>query len=184
MDGVYEPQEAPAIREIVAQYLGINDLSDAEVEAIGKTKVGSMNYTVGPMIGTRAKLGYTTNGHTGEDIVLYCYDPFGTCMTGLVQNTELAAYMARTLNVDLAQTTSRLFEDAESMFTKKGATLTTDKSDSENPVLVVTKGDQVLRVPRNKSYTYLNGKAVNSDGVAVYNGTKWYIAKNLIDMIQ
>jgi len=177
VDGVYEPQEGSAIREIVAQYLGINDLSDAEVEAIGKTKVGSMNYTVGPMVGTRAKLGYTTNGHTGEDVVLYCYDPFGTRMTGLVQNTEIAYYMARTLNVDLAETTSRLFQDAESMFAKKGATITTDKTDPENPVLVVTKGDQVLRVPRNKSYAYLNGKAVNSDGVAVYNGTKWYIAK-------
>jgi len=70
------------------------------------------------------------------------------------------------------------------MFAKKSATITTDKTDPENPVLVVTKEDQILRVPRNKNYAYLNGKAVNSDGVAVYNGTKWYIAKNLIDMIQ
>lgn len=184
VDGVYEPQEAQAIRDIVAQNLGITDLSDAEVEAIGKTKVGSMNYTVGPMIGTRAKLGYTTNGHTGEDVVLYCYDPFGTRLSGLVPNTEIAHYMARTLNVDLAKTTARLFQDAESMFAKKGATVATDKSDPENPVLVVTKGDQVLRIPRNKNYAYLNGMAVNSDGVAVYNGTKWYVAKNLVDLVK
>jgi alkaline phosphatase len=184
VDGVYEPQEAQAIRDIVAQNLGITDLSDAEVETIGKTKVGSMNYTVGPMIGTRAKLGYTTNGHTGEDVVLYCYDPFGTRLSGLVPNTEIAHYMARTLNVDLAKTTARLFQDAESMFAKKGATVATDKSDPENPVLVVTKGDQVLRIPRNKNYAYLNGMAVNSDGVAVYNGTKWYVAKNLVDLVK
>ncbi len=184
VDGVYEPQEAQAIRDIVAQYLGITDLSDAEVEAIGKTKIGSMNYTVGPMVGTRAKLGYTTNGHTGEDVVLYCYDPFGTRLTGLVQNTEVALYMASTLKVDLSKATAQLFQDAESMFTKKGATVTTDKSDAENPVLVVAKGDQVLRIPRNKNYAYLNGMAVNSDGVAVYNGTKWYVAKNLIDLLK
>ncbi len=183
VDGTYEPAEAPAIRQAVGQYLGITDLTNEEVEAIGKTKAGSMNYTVGPMVAGRAKIGYTTNGHTGEDVVLYCYDPFDKRITGLVRNTDVALYMARTLNVDLAQATSRLFQDAASMFAKKGATVAMDTTDTENPVLVVTKADQTLRVPRNKSYAYLNGKAIASDGVAVYNGTKWYIAKNLIDLI-
>jgi alkaline phosphatase len=184
VDGVYEAAEAPAIRQTVAQYLGIDDLTDAEVEAIGKTKAGSMNYTVGPMIAARAKIGYTTNGHTGEDVVLYCYDPFGNRPTGLINNTDIAAYMARTLKVDLAQATSRLFQDAASMFAKKGAKVSIDTTDPENPVLVVTKGDQSLRIPRNKNYAYLNGQIISSDGVAVYNGTKWYIAWNLIEAIQ
>jgi alkaline phosphatase len=183
VDGTYEPSEAPVIRQTVARYLGITDLTDAEVEAIGKTKAGSMNYTVGPMVAGRAKIGYTTNGHTGEDVVLYCYDPFDKRITGLVRNTDVALYMASTLNVDLGQATSRLFQDAASMFAKKGATVSMDTTDPENPVLVVTKADQTLRVPRNKSYAYLNGKAIASDGVAVYNGTKWYVAKNLIDLI-
>jgi alkaline phosphatase len=184
VDGVFEAAEAPAIRQTVAQYLGINDLTDAEVEAIGKTKAGSMNYTVGPMVAARAKIGYTTNGHTGEDVVLYCYDPFGKRMTGLVRNTDIVLHMARTLNVDLARATSGLFQDAASMFAKKGASVSTDSTDPENPVLVVTKGDQTLRVPRNKNYAYLNGKAVTSDGVAVYNGAKWYVAQNLIGTIK
>jgi len=115
--------------------------------------------------------------------VLYCYDPFDKRITGLVRNTDVALYMASTLNVDLGQATSRLFQDAASMFAKKGATVSMDTTDPENPVLVVTKADQTLRVPRNKSYAYLNGKAIASDGVAVYNGTKWYVAKNLIDLI-
>ena len=184
LGGIYEPAEAPAIRQTVSLYLGIANLTDEEVEAIGKTKAGSMNYTVGPMVGSRAKIGYTTNGHTGEDVVLYCYDPFGQRMTGLVRNTDIALYMARTMNVDLAQATSELFQDANSMFAKKVAKVATDTTDPENAVLVVTKGDQVLRVPRNKSYAYLNGRAVTSDGVAVYNGTKWYIARNLLDLIE
>jgi len=183
VDGTFEPAEALVIRQAVAQYLGITDLTDEEVEAIGKTKAGSMNYTVGPMVASRAKIGYTTNGHTGEDVVLYCYDPFGERVTGLVRNTDIALYMARTLNVDLAQATSRLFQDAASMFAKKGATVSMDTTGPENSVLVVTKGDQMLRVSRNKSYAYLNGRAVASNGVTVYNGTKWYIAKNLIDLI-
>lgn len=184
VDGTYEPSEASAIRNVVAQYLGIDNLSDAEVEAIGKTKAGSMNYTVGPMIASRAKIGYTTNGHTGEDVVLYCYDPVGNRPSGLVRNTDIALYMARTLNVDLTQATSILFQDAFTMFSKKGATVSIDSTDRENPVLVVTKGDQTLRIPRNKDYAYLNGTVLQSNGVAVYNGTKWYVAKNLIDVIK
>lgn len=175
---------AQAIREAVATYMGISDLTDAEVAAIAAAKSGSLNYTVGPMVAARAKIGFTTNGHTGEDVVLYNYDPFGRRLTGLVKNTDIASYMASTLNVDLAETTSRLFRDAASMFSKKGASVSVDKSDPENPVLVVTKGDQTLRIPRNKSVVYLNGKVVDSDGVAVFNGSKWFIAENLIDLIK
>ena len=59
-----------------------------------------------------------------------------------------------------------------------------DTSDPENPVLVVAKGEQTLRIPRNKSIVYLNGDAVDSDGVAVFNGTKWFVAENVINLIK
>ena len=180
----FDSSRAQAIREAMATYMGISDLTDDEVAAIGGASPGSVNYAVGPVVAARAKIGFTTNGHTGEDVVLYNYDPFGRRLTGLVKNTDIASYMASTLNVDLAATTSRLFRDAVSMFTKKGASVSVDKSDPENPVLAVTKGDQTLRIPRNKSVAYLNGVAVDSDGVAVFNGTKWFIAENLIDLIK
>lgn len=175
---------AQAIREAVAKYMGISDLTDAEVAAIAGAKAGSVNYAIGPVVAARAKIGFTTNGHTGEDVVLYCYDPFGTKLSGLVKNTDIAFYMAATMNVDLAAASSRLFRDAASMFSKKGASVSVDKADPENPVLVVVKGDQTLRIPRNKSIVYLNDKAVDSDGVAVFNGVKWFVAENVIDLIQ
>lgn len=173
-----------AIREAVATYMGISDLTDVEVAAIGTAKPGSLNYTVGPMVAARAKIGFTTNGHTGEDVVLYGYDPFGKRLSGLVKNTDIATYMAETMNVDLGATTTRLFRDAVSMFSKMGASVSVDKADPENLVLVVAKGDKTLRIPRNKSIVYLNGKAVDSDGVAVFNGTTWFVAENVINLIK
>lgn len=172
------------IRDAAAKYLGITDLSDAELESIAKAKKGSVNSAVGPIVAARAKIGFTTNGHTGEDVVLYGYDPFGKRPSGLLKNTDLAGYMARTLDVDLTATTSLLFQDAIAMFGKKGAAVTVDTTESENPVLVATKGDTTLRIPRNKSVAYLNGSAVDADGVAVFNGARWYVAKNLIDLIK
>ncbi len=176
--------KADVIRDAVAAYMGISDLTDAEVAIIASAKPGSLNYAIGPMVASRAKIGFTTNGHTGEDVVLYAYDPFGKRLTGLVRNTDIADYMAVTMKLDLAETTSRLFKDAISMFSKKGATVTVDKTDPENLVLVVTKGDKTLRIPCNKSVAYLNGEAMASDGVAVFNGSKWYVAENVISLIK
>jgi alkaline phosphatase len=176
--------KADVIRDAVAMYMGISDLTDAEVAIIASAKPGSLNYAIGPMVASRAKIGFTTNGHTGEDVVLYAYDPFGKRLTGLVRNTDIADYMAATMKLDLAETTSRLFKDAISMFSKKGATVTVDKTDPENLVLVVTKGDKTLRIPRNKSVVYLNGEVMASDGVAVFNGSKWYVAENVISLIK
>lgn len=173
-----------AIREAVAAHMGISDLTEAEIALLAAAKPGSLNYAIGPMVAFRAKIGFTTNGHTGEDVVLYIYDPFGRRPTGLVRNTDIADYMAATMKVDLAKATSLLFKDAIPMFSRKGAAVTVDKTDPENLVLVVTKGDKTLRIPRNKSIVYLDGEMLESDGVAVFNGSKWYVAKNVIDLIQ
>jgi alkaline phosphatase len=63
-----------------------------------------MNYAVGQIISIRAKIGWTTGGHTGGEVVLYTYSPTQDRLTGVVDNTDLAKYMARVLGVDLAQT--------------------------------------------------------------------------------
>ena len=70
--------ERTNIRQVMADGFGIEDLTDAEHEAIKKASLGSMNYVVGPMIASRAKIGFTTNGHTGEDVTLYVHDPAGS----------------------------------------------------------------------------------------------------------
>lgn len=172
------------IRALAREWLGVEDLLDAEIESILKAKKGEVNYAVGPIIAKRAKIGFTTNGHTGEDVVLYSYDPRGRLIGGLVDNTQVASFVANSLGVSLEIATKRLFLDGVSAFTAKGAEVEEDNSDAENPVLVVKKGRQVLRIPRNKSIAWLNEKEVNSDGVAVYNGTRWYIARNLVELIK
>jgi len=172
------------IRALAKEWLGVDDLSDAEVESLLKEKAGAVNYAVGPIIAKRAKIGFTTNGHTGEDVVLYNHDPRGRLLGGLVDNTELATFMAKTLGVNLDATTNRLFQDAVVTFANKGASISEDFRDAENPVLVVSKGDLTLRIPRNKSIALLNGKEVQSDGVTVYNGSRWFVAQNLINLIK
>lgn len=90
------------IAEVMKTYYGISDLTMDEIKAIKETKKGEMNYTVGPMIAKRADIGFTTTGHTGEDVVLYDYAPQGIGqLTGTVENTDIARYMERAMGLDL-----------------------------------------------------------------------------------
>ncbi|MEF9975582.1 MAG: alkaline phosphatase, partial [Oscillospiraceae bacterium] len=45
---------------------------------------------LGAMLSKRCNIGWTTTGHTGEDVVLYSYLPGDKRMTGLFENTEIA----------------------------------------------------------------------------------------------
>nr|WP_243175087.1 alkaline phosphatase [Desulfofundulus sp. TPOSR] len=42
------------------------------------------------MISKRAHIGWTTNGHTGEDVVLYVYSPTGDRPTGVIEKAVRA----------------------------------------------------------------------------------------------
>lgn len=185
LEAFLPPGSTPAvIRDVVAKKLGLTDLTDEEVAAIAGYKSGSLNYVVGPMVGARAKIGYTTGGHTGEDVVLYAFDPRGKRITGLVDNTEIGRYLAAAMGVDLVAATERLFTDADTLAAQAGAALSRDNADAENPVLVVSKGSRTLRIARNKSVATLDGKEIAADGVAVLSGDTWYVSRNLFDALK
>lgn len=171
------------VREVMEQYFGIKDLTDEEVEAIIATPAGSMNYTVGPMISKRAGIGWTSGGHTGEDVVLYTWSPDGDTLKGVNENTDIARYMARKLGVDLDAASKELFVLARDAFQQKGAEVEWNAEDVNNPVIVVTKGDDKLELPVFKSIAILNGKEIQLDGVVVFNGVKTYVPQSAIDLL-
>lgn len=173
------------IEEVMAQYFGITDLTDGEIEAIKATPAGSMNYTVGPIIAQRANIGFSTGGHTGEDVTLYVYAPKGIDqLTGTVENTDIALYMAMAMGVDLDAATKKLFAEATAGFEAKGAETTLDDTDPANLVLVVTKGNTEIRLPINKNLAYVNGNQVTLDGVVVYNGITVYVPQSALDLVK
>ncbi len=175
------------IRNKVAFYYGIFDLSDAEVQAIKNAytnKNPSLNYVVGPMISKRSYLGWTTHGHTGEDVPLFVYSPRKDHPTGTLENNQIAVLTASYLGISLPQTTSRLFVEAIPEFQKKGASVETDNTDPTNPILVVKKGDTTFRFPVNKNIAFVNNRSVNLPGVTVYINKKWYLSQDAINLIK
>jgi len=177
------PRTNANIKQVVAQYYGINNLTNKEVENIRRAEKGKLNSVLGPMISERAHIGWTSGGHTGGDVVLYSYAPNGQKLSGLLENTDIAREMASALGLDLETVSKQLFVSAEEAFKMKGAQIKTDNSDAKNPVLVVTKGSNTLRLPMFKSIANLNGKDVQLDGNVVYNGKQFFVPQDAVDLL-
>lgn len=172
------------IVEVMSKYYAINDLTTEEIEAIKTTKAGSMNYTVGKMIAKRSNIGFTTNGHTGEDVILGVYAPDDIRPTGVIDNTDIAKYIANTLKIDLDKSNKELFILARPALEAKGATVQYDTKDVNNTVLVASKGSDIYKFPINKSVAYVNGKEVQLKGLTVYNKINVYLPQDAIDLIK
>lgn len=172
------------VEEVMAAYYGISDLTAEEIEAIKAAKPGEINSVAGPIISRRAHIGWTTGGHTGEEVVLYVYSLDGSRPTGVIENTDIAGYMANVLGVNLDETTKKLFVPAVKVFEEKGAIINWDNTDAENPVLVVTKGSTTLQLPVNKNIAQLNGKTYKLNGFTVYNGVTSYVPMEAVNLIK
>lgn len=158
---------------------------EEEIKAIKDTEAGSLNYTVGPIISKRANIGWTTTGHTGEDVPLYIYAP-SNCekLSGVVENTDIAKYMSRVMGIDLATATSKLFVPVRQEAEKLGATVLWDNTDSLNPNVVINiKGKEIV-VPVNKNIAYVNGNKITLSGVTVFNGINTYVPQDILELIK
>lgn len=153
------------IRAIVADYYGVTDLTAEEVTAVQKAKKGQLNYVLGPIISKRSVIGWTTNGHTGEDLFFYYYG-LNKPMP-IIDNTDIANICANAMGFNLADIDAKLFVDAEKAFAAIGAKVTLDKADAANPVLVVTKGVVRAELPLSKNIIKVNGKEHQLSGIVV-----------------
>jgi len=91
------------IERVLRIFYGIDDLSQDEIRQIRAADVKDMARTVGPMMSRRAGLGWTTHGHTGEDVVLFTYLPNNGRIVGTLDNTDIARIIAGIWRLNLPQ---------------------------------------------------------------------------------
>lgn len=168
-----------AIKQLIEENYAITDVTSAELELIK----ANPSYGIGPVVARHANIAFTTNGHTGEDIVLYSYDPRGKILTGLIDNTDVATFLAGSLGIDLAETTDELFVNAKTAFEAKGAAVRLNEQDGQNPYLEVTKDGKTIQIPRNRNMVCVDGKRQQSPSVNVFNGKDWFVAQEVIDSL-
>ncbi len=136
------------------------------------------------MLSKRSAIGWTTTGHTGEDLFLYGFGP--NVPKGTVENTEIAKLTANALDIDLTNTSQRLFVEAGKAFGAIGAKTELDQSDKENPRLIVTKG-AVRAVLTLSTNTIIIGKETKQmEGLTLFTTKigKVFVPQQAVDLIK
>lgn len=184
------------IKEVFKQYTGI-EISDEEL----KTLLASKNYKETDYMkkGTSNNLahnivniltdhtcfGFTTGGHTGEEVLLASFHPQGDNLRGHVKNTDVNAYLQKVtgLETSLQDLSDKIFAKHTDVF--KGYKWTIDKSDPDNPVLKVKKRRKTLEIKAFTSVATLNGKPFDIGSVVVYidKNDTFYLPRTLVDKL-
>ena len=178
-----------AIRAIVGREYGI-ELNQDELARVQtyfaqrrKNQFG-LTAIIGPVLSRAAYLGWTTDGHTGEDVPFAIFHPRGYRPTGVIQNTAIAWYIDEIMNLNLREWNTVLYLPALQAFAAKGATTTIEEPTPENLVLTVRKGSHVLRLPANKNEADLNGRKVVLRSLVVHNGKAFFVSREVLDLIR
>lgn len=167
------------VLEVAALY-GIDNPTPAETKAINEST--NLGKTLVQLLATRANIGFTTGGHTGEDLFMYSYGPGKP--VGFVENTDIAHSVASAMGFDLKKLDAQLFVNAETAFKTIGATVSIDSSNKENPILVVHKGKTVAELPVNKDLVLINGKEVKLRSVTVQSNGIFYVSNEAVELVK
>ncbi|MGG4467862.1 alkaline phosphatase [Paenibacillus alvei] len=167
------------VLEVAALY-GIDNPTAEETKALNSS--ADLSKTLVQLLANRANLGFTTGGHTGEDLFMYSYGPGKP--TGLIENTDVAKSAAKALGFNLGELDKEVFVEAEAAFKKIGAKVSIDSSDKNNPVLIVTKGKTTAEIPVNKNIVTIKGKDKALKTVTVQTNGKFYVSKEAVNIVK
>ncbi|USK72026.1 alkaline phosphatase [Peribacillus asahii] len=168
----------------VAAFYGLDDLTSEELATLTASK--NIAADMVKMLANRANIGFTTTGHTGEDVFLYSYGP--SKPTGLVENTDLAKSMAKFMNFNLNKVTDSMYLNADQAFKKKGYSTRIDQTDKNNLVFVATKRDQTIEIPVNKNIVIQKTKKGQTKQevktINIYNGKDFYVSDEVLKVVK
>ncbi|WP_297596115.1 alkaline phosphatase [uncultured Cetobacterium sp.] len=161
--------------KLAKDMLGL-ELTNTELSKIKNSKtLSEIESILGKAMSDRAHLSWTTNGHTGEDVPLYIYTPnYINQLTGTVNNSDIALYIAKAMNVDLDKSTDELFVSGKSI-KNMGIDLTIDTTNKFQPTFILSKNNKKYLFHENKNYYEVDGKKITFNGIVVFNGKEVFI---------
>ncbi|MDR1259753.1 MAG: alkaline phosphatase [Tannerellaceae bacterium] len=169
--GKLNSSPASEVQNIFREYAGF-ELSDAELKALYNCKGyknspiaenertsegietslysnGSLSDFISSLIGSKMCIGFTTKGHTGEEVFLAAYHPEGTLPTGMNTNIELNAYLCALFGFNrdlLDELTSQYFVRHTEVFKDYGYEIATPADEKSFPSLIVKGKEKQMHI--------------------------------------
>ncbi|WAM33856.1 alkaline phosphatase [Caldicellulosiruptor morganii] len=173
------------IKKVVSKYYGIDNLTQDEINAIKNAPAGRLNYVLGPMISKRSYIGWTSNDHTGEEVVLYAYHPNGYVPHGVIDNTEVCDYMAEIMGIDLGSFNENAYISNADL-EEKGYDVFIDTGNPYNIQLVINSKGKTYTIPQNKNVLIEGNKQYTLKYVSVYipGAKKFFVSSEVEDLLK
>ena len=169
------------------EYIQLLQCTDYKRSTLSKenlTKGSLLTKVVPEILDKNTCFGFTTHGHTGEEVFLAVYDPTRNRLTGNRTNIELNQYFRKTMGFkqSLESLTSNYFAKHTDVFADCSYTLL---DNGGSPVLKVTNKDKVLEIQPNTDIVKLNGKEIKLNTVVVYvdKNNTFYLPRSLRDLL-
>ena len=174
------------IKTLAKKYYSI-DLNDEELAIVKGEQGEGRQVGIREVIARRVGIGYTTGGHTGEQIYLGVYAPSDLeLLEGVVDNTEVNKYMQRVLFGEelLSSYTEEIYQDGEAALSKIEETKTSvDETIKHSPKLTIERLGNVIEVDLYTNNYRVNSEEKELNTVVPYINGKYFIPQELIDVV-
>lgn len=125
-------------------------------------------------------IGWTTTGHTSEDVFLGVFSPNGQRPSGVIDNTDVFHYISNSL----MKKNWRMTEEAKSFqLMLPNATFGKWKRVGNNPLTFV-KGKNRLVLPLNTNHYILNGKAHEINSLTLSFDEIYYVDEKVLSILK
>ena len=128
-------------------------------------------YNISTILYDRTYIGFTTYGHTGEDVFLAVYHPYADIPTGMHTNIEINSYLCRQLGIagHLPELTQKLFTPHHILFQEiGGVTITIDSVARNQYILTAKRGKDTMVIESNTNYILFNKEKIELNSLMIY----------------
>jgi alkaline phosphatase len=151
-----------------------------------RVKGSKLERIVAKIIDDHHCFGFTTGGHTGEEVFLAVYDPTPNRLTGHHTNIEINHYLRRSLGLEenaLETVTGEYFAKHTDVFAGYQCTI---KNEGSLPVLEVKYKKNKLEIPACANTIKQNGKDLKLNSVVVYvdKNNTFYLPQSLAALLK
>ena len=141
----------------------------------------SMCKMLSQILYSRTYFGFTTFGHTIENVFLAMYHPQNDVLKGVPTNIDIFDYLCRQMGLtdQMADLTSEIYADHHQVF--EGFEVKIDSVDKYNRKLTVRNKRNVLTANSFDNYVIVNNRKVDLNSVIVYvdKNNTFYLPKEL-----